>query len=245
LWFTNGAGNSIGRIGTAPLPLVSIGNASVVEGNARARQLKLTVTLSKPSTKSVTVKYATKSGTATAGTDFVGRSGTVTIPAGGTSGVVTIEVKGDRSAEPQEAFTVKLTNPQRAALWRTTGTATITSDDTPPSTGVRLSIGNATLVEGHQGTRALRFAVTLSESSPTTPVTVHYATSPGTAGAADFTATSGTVIVPARAVSGVMSVRIKPDTVDEPTERFTVRLSNPSGAAPHRATATGTINDDD
>jgi streptogramin lyase len=245
LWFTNDIGDSIGRIGTAPLPLVSIGDASVVEGNARARQVKLTVSLSKPSTKSVTVKYATKSGTASAGADFVGRSGTVTIPAGGTSAVVTIEVKGDRTVEANEAFTVKLTNPQRAVRWRTTGTATISNDDSPSRAGVRVSIGNALLVEGHQATRALRFAVTLSESSPTTPVRVHYATSPGTAGAADFTPTSGTVTIPARAVSGVVSVRIKSDTLDEPTERFTVRLSNPTGATLHRTTATGTINDDD
>ena len=37
----------------------TIGNASVVEGNARARQLKLTVSLSKPWTQPVQVAYAT------------------------------------------------------------------------------------------------------------------------------------------------------------------------------------------
>ena len=49
------------------VPTVSIGNASVVEGNARARQLKLTVSLSKPWTRPVQVAYATAAHTATAG----------------------------------------------------------------------------------------------------------------------------------------------------------------------------------
>lgn len=229
------------------VPKVSIGNASVVEGNARARQVKLTVSLSKPYELPVKVDYVTAAHTATAGSDFVTKSGLLTIPAGGTSGVITIDVKGDRISEPQETFTVVLSNPQNAKRWRTTGIGTIINDDTPTDPAVRVSVGSASLVEGHAGTRALRFAVTLSESVPTRAVRVHYATEAGSANANDFTSNSGTLTIPARAVSGFVLVRIKPETVGEDTEKFTLKLSNPSGVTihPSRGEATGTISDDD
>ncbi len=229
------------------VPKVSIGNASVVEGNLRARQLKLTVSLSKPWTQPVQVSYSTVAHTAIAGSDFVAKSGSLTIPAGNTAGVITIEVKGDRVAEPQETFTVVLANPQQATIGRKTGIGTIINDDSPTDAAVRVSIGSASLVEGNSGTRTLVFAVTLSASVPTAPVTVHYATRPGTANSQDFTPTSGVLTLPPRAVSGTVLVQIKPDTVGEDTEKFSVRLSDATGALMHptRNVATGTISDDD
>jgi hypothetical protein len=232
---------------TDALPRISIGNASVVEGNARARQVKLTVTLQRPSQEAISVSYATVSGTATAGSDFLAKSGVLTIPPGGTSGIVTIMVKGDRTAEPQETFTVRLTNPQNARLWRTTGIGTIINDDNPTVAPVRVSIGSASVVEGDVGTRALRFAVTLSASSPNRAVSVDYDTEEDWANSADFREASGTLTIPARAVSGVILVRIKAEKVIEDTEKFTVELSDPRGATLHptRSVGTGTISDDD
>lgn len=229
------------------VPRVSIGNASVVEGNARTRQLKLTVSLSKPYALPVQVSYATAAHTATAGSDFLAKSGTLTIPAGETAAVVTIDVKGDRVAEPQETFYVMLTNLQNARGGRRMGIGTIINDDSPTDAVPRVSIGSASLVEGNSGPRMLVFAVTLSASVPTAPVTVHYATRPGTANSLDFTPTSGTLTIPARAVSGTVLVQIKPDTVGEDTENFSVRLSAATGALmhPHRNIGTGTISDDD
>jgi hypothetical protein len=48
-------------------------------------------------------------------------------------------------------------------------------------------------------------------------------------------------------VSGTVLVQIKPDTVGEDTEKFSVRLSDATGALMHptRNVATGTISDDD
>ena len=232
---------------TRPAPTVTIGNASVVEGNARARQLKLTVSLSKPWTQPVQVAYATVAHTATAGSDFVPKSGTLTIPAGSTAGVITTYVNGDRIAEPQETFTVVLANPQNAKVDRKTGIATIINDDSPTDSAARVSIGSAALVEGNSGARMLSFAVTLSASVPTTAVTVHYETRHGTADSHDFTPTSGTLTIPARAVSGKVLIPIKPDTVGEDTEKFSVRISHATGALMHptRYVATGTISDDD
>ncbi len=224
-------------------PALSIGNASVVEGDLRSRQLRFTVSLSRTSTRAVSAHYATAPGTAAAGPDFVSRSGTVTIPAGQLTGLVTVNVKSDRLLEATEAFTVKLSAPVGATLNRVTGTGTIIDDDHPSNPAVRVSIGNAALVEGDSGARGLRFPVTLSASSPTA-VSVHYATSPGTATAADFAAKSGTVTIVARGTSTVINIAVRPDYLLERNETFKVRLSLPTGATLNRATATGTIIDD-
>lgn len=246
--FTGIAITSIGQlysrvVGVAPLPEISIGNASVVEGDLRSRQLRFTVTLSRPSTTAVAVVYATEAGSATAGTDFVAKSGVLTIPAGATSGLIAIDVKGDRTAEAREAFTVKLSSPLGVARRRSTGTASILDDDQPSVNQVSISVGDASLVEGDRGARGLRFPVTISKSSAG-PVSVLFATSPGTAKAADFAAKAGVVTIPARATATVINVSVKPDFVFERTESFTVSLAAPSGAVIHRQTATGSILDD-
>ena len=224
-------------------PVVSIGNASVVEGDLRARALKFTVSLSRPAASAVSVIYATAPGTAAPGTDFVAKLGTLTIPAGTLASVVSVDVKGDRQVEPNEAFTVKLLAPTGASLGRGTGTGTIVSDDGPSNPAVRVSIGNAALVEGDSGARALRFPVTLSASSAHA-VKVHFRSNAGTATAADFAAKAGTAIIAARGTSTTINIKVRPDYVLEPTETFTVTLSSPVGATLNRATGTGSILDD-
>ncbi len=87
----------------------------------------------------------------------------------------------------------------------------------------------------------LSFAVTLSRS-PSSEVSVDYATSDGTAHAgADYTATSGTLTIPARTTAASIDVPILDDAHDD-DETLTLTLSNPSsGAVLNDATATGTI----
>ncbi len=228
------------------LPAVSIGNAAIVEGQSGSRSVRLTASLSRPSLTPVTVHYATADGTATAGSDYTSKSGTITFAAGATSAAVSVTVKGDRVPEANEAFTVGLSSPQGATLHRAKGTVSVMTDDRAgsPTTGVRLSVGAASVVEGNVGARSLRFTVALSTPS-TTAVQLHYATTPGTATAGDFSAASGNVTIPAGATTAVVSVRVKADTVAEPTEQFTLTLSAPVGATIDRATALGSILDDD
>jgi hypothetical protein len=82
------------------------------------------------------------------------------------------------------------------------------------------------------------------------PVTVNYATAPGTATApSDYTITSGTASFPAGAPNGdtrTINVPIINDAVPEVTEFFTVNLSSPSGGVlGAQPTHTVTITDDD
>src|SRR5206468_6134901 len=57
-----------------PSPSIAIADASVTEGGT----LTLAVTLSAPSSQTITVNYATANGTAAAGSDYTSVSGTLT-----------------------------------------------------------------------------------------------------------------------------------------------------------------------
>jgi len=96
--------------GGGNLPVVSIANASVSEGNSGTASLTFTVSLSGQSSSDVTVDYATFDDTATAGSDYTAANGTLTIPAGSTSGTIAITVNGDTTFELDEMLILALSN---------------------------------------------------------------------------------------------------------------------------------------
>jgi hypothetical protein len=109
---------------------VSVGNATVVEGAAGTKTVNVAVTLNTAAPGPVNVNFATKDGTAFAGSDYNAASGTVTFPAGFTTKFITLAVKGDTVKEPTESFTVNLSTPTGGfAIGTGTGTVTITNDD--------------------------------------------------------------------------------------------------------------------
>jgi subtilisin family serine protease len=63
------------------------------------------------------------------GADYVPASGTLTIPAGATSGNIVVSINGDLLPEPSETFTVTLSTPGGATIADGTGVGTITNDD--------------------------------------------------------------------------------------------------------------------
>lgn len=86
--------------------------------------------------------------------------------------------------------------------------------------------------------------MSLSTTSGNT-VTVNYATAPGSAGPADFSATSGTLtFIPGDTAENI-TVPIFGDVLDENNETFTVTLSNPISATITDGSGIGTILDDD
>ena len=232
---------------TVTPPGVTVANATVAEPGTGTTSAVFAVTLSKASATPVSVGYATANGTATAGADYTATSGTLSFAAGVTSQQISVPILRDTLTEPTETFTVTLSNPTGATL--TTAKATGTITDTPPTptpptvTPPGVTVANVTVAEPGTGTTSAVFAVTLSKASAT-PVSVGYATANGTATAgADYTATSGTLSFAAGVTSQQISVPILRDTLTEPTETFTVTLSNPTGATLTTAKATGTITD--
>jgi hypothetical protein len=113
-----------------PKPTISVGDASAAEGNSGTTTLSVPVTLSAASKSTVTVDYATANGSATAGSDYTAASGTLTLRPGETEKTIPVSVTGDTSIEPNETFTVTLSNPVNATIANGTATATINNDDT-------------------------------------------------------------------------------------------------------------------
>ena len=222
-------------------PTVSVGNASVVEGDIGTTTLSLPVTLSGPSGREVDVDYATSDGTATAGSDYTATSGTLVFAAGETSKQIAVSVTGDLLVEGNQTFAVTLSSPFNADLGTSVATGTITNDDANP----KLVVGDTAKLEGGSGTTPLTFTVAMVPVS-VSDVTVDYATSDGTATAgSDYTGASGTLTIPAGQASGTIAVSVSGDKTYEPNETLTLTLSNPVGATIVVGSATGTILNDD
>jgi Calx-beta domain/RTX calcium-binding nonapeptide repeat (4 copies) len=117
-----------------PKPAVSIASALLAEGNAGTHSMSLTVTLEKATPVRVSVAYATADGTATAGSDYTATSGTLVFAPGQTSKTVAVPILGDTGYEPDEMFSVTLSNPVDATLGTATATGTITNDDVATAT---------------------------------------------------------------------------------------------------------------
>ena len=228
------------RVLQAPKPALSIKDASVAEGNSGTTALSVPVTLSAASSLPVSVRFTTGNGTAIAPADFVAGTGKLTFKPGETAKTAEVSIVGDTAVEEDETLTVTLFSPVNATVAATTATLTITNDDQPS-----LSITSVSAAEGNSGTTAFSVPVTLSTAS-TKAVSVHFATSDGTATApGDYVTSTGTVTFQPGETAKAVPVSIVGDTTVEPNETFTVTLSSPVNATIAGGAATVTINNDD
>ena len=117
---------------------LSVGDATVTEGNSGTVTASFTVSLSGPAPAGgVTFDIATQNNSATtADNDYVAKSLTgQTIPENSTSYTFDVTVNGDTNFEPNESFFVNVTNVSGATINDGQGVGTITNDDCPPSPG--------------------------------------------------------------------------------------------------------------
>jgi hypothetical protein len=132
---TIGDGQGIGTI-LDNEPRISIRNVTKKEGSSGATAFIFTVSLSAAYDQTVTVNFSTSNGTATAGSDYTARSGTLTFAPGQTTATITVYVSGDGTAESDETFYVNLSNPSSNALIANPlGIGTILNDDSSGSGG--------------------------------------------------------------------------------------------------------------
>ena len=128
------------------------------------------------------------------------------------------------------------------------GPGDIVSKDCEVVTGLPkpgASIADAQVTEGNSGPATLSFTVSLDKAS-TQSASVAYATSDGTATAgSDYVAANGQVTFAPGETSKTISVTVNGDAAIEPDETLTVTLSGPKNATLKKATATGTITNDD
>ncbi|MFL6155667.1 MAG: Calx-beta domain-containing protein [Marmoricola sp.] len=148
-------------------PTLSIGDASVSEGNSGAT-LTFPVTLSRPFAVDVTAHYATSDSSATSPSDFTAKSGTVTIPAGSTTANVTVAVNSDRTYERTEHLHVTLTDPAGATIADGSAVGSIVNDDT-----------RVDLALSQSSDRRLRVSVGSVPSQAGAPVSIYRVTTAG------------------------------------------------------------------
>jgi Calx-beta domain len=180
--------------------------------------------------------------------DYAATSGTLTFAPGETAKTATVQANGDTTVEPDETFTVNLSNAVgNATIADAQAVATIVNDDrtaTPPP--ARISIDDVTMAEGNAGQTAFRFTVSL-DGAQSGPVTVDFSTANGTATApGDYVAGSGTVNFAPGETAKTVTVQVNGDTRKEANETFTVNLASAIGNATIAdGHAIGTIVNDD
>ena len=120
---------------TVQTPSLSINDVAIAEGNSGTGNAVFTVTLSAPSSQTVTVSFATANGTASAGSDYAASSGMLTFNPGETLRSITVQVNGDTDVEGNETFFVNLTSASNASIADGQGLGTILNDDVDDNTG--------------------------------------------------------------------------------------------------------------
>ena len=121
-----------------PQPVLKINSVTLPEGGAGAATgAVFTVSLVGASAATTTVNYATADATASAGSDYQSANGTLTFAPGEVSKNISVSINGDTIVEPDETFTVSLSNAVGAVISTGSGTCTITNDD--PGTQFNIS----------------------------------------------------------------------------------------------------------
>src|SRR3954447_4731656 len=233
---TTGQATNLGTIGTGTVSYSGLaimpsrirftsGSVGAAEGGTAT----FTLTRSAPAPGPVSVTYSTGAGTATSGADFTPTSGTVSWGAGESGAkTIAVPVSADRAAEGDETFSVSVSSPEGAdvALGSPAmATATIAANEAGPT--LHFGAPSAGAVEGAGATLTVTRV-----GSTAQPVSVDYATAPGTATVSDYMSASGTLSWAAGdGAAKTISIPITDDQAAEGAESFAVNLLNPSSTA--------------
>ena len=141
------------------------------EGDAASSVRRFEVTLDAPANAPVSVDWTTVDDSATAGSDYVADSGTVTFAPGETSKFVEVDVNGDTTAESDESFLVQLASPTGglgggARIVREIAATALVDDDAAPPTLPAFDVADVAVTEGNAGTTTLTFTVQASAPVP-------------------------------------------------------------------------------
>ncbi|HWH28237.1 MAG TPA: Calx-beta domain-containing protein [Mycobacteriales bacterium] len=231
------------------VPTVSVTPTTTTEGGSGTKTVLVTVRLSTAAFKPVTVAWATGGGTATAGTDYVAASGTVSFAPGETSRTIAVTVNGDLVWEPDETFVVTLSAPTGATLGTSSATVTITNDDVQPTVTLTSSATSVhepsaatvtyTLTRGANLNGTASVVVTFGGTATRGADYVVDGVTVGTGGSVTVTFADGVG-------TRTFSVRVQDDTTSEPTETVVVSIGSCSGCAVSGSSSTTlSITDDD
>jgi uncharacterized protein len=211
--------------GGAAVPGIAVSDVSV---NEAAGTMTFTVTRTNVAAGAFTVAYATADGTATAGSDYMATSGTLSFADNQVQAQVTVAINNDGTPELNETILLNLSNATGGAtIADAQGVGTIVNDDGTP---IQVSINDVSIVEGNAGTSVLTFTVT--RTGGTGAFNVNFNTQNGTAvEPGDYVANSGTLSFGVGQNSQTISITINGDLTTESNETFQVLLSGATNDA--------------
>lgn len=175
--------------------------------------------------------------------DYVAESGVLTIPAGETTGNITVMSIQDALDETDETLAVTLSTPRHAALGQATAIGTVLDEDAAPALLIDSMPVTAAALSVMEG-EALSIDLMLSAPS-SLPVSLAWESEDGTAVAGeDYTAAQGVITL----APGETAARIDVPTLDdkqvEADETLRLVFTEPQHVMPPGA-LTVTIHDDD
>ena len=240
--------------GDQELPVLWVSDArSLEEGRLGQDGISFRYRLSKTPTEPITVRVQTidtpwlGDRAATANVDYIAQSGTQQLWAewfggSGLEGSFQVLYHQDRTPEHDERFLLLLSEPVNVVLGNDRAWGTILNNDVPIA-----SVENVTASEGDTG---VEFTVKL-HAAGVQDASVRYRTvvhGSGDAAATpdeDYVVTTGTLDISAGTTSATVTVPIADDRADEADETFILELYEPELLALGKASAVGTITDDD
>ena len=204
------------------------GPATIGEGAGTATY---TVSLSAPPSANVTINYATADGTATAGSDYMAASDTLTFtPANWqTEQTVDVTITDDTVDDDDETFTFTLSNPGSGAVLSASRSlsTTIVDDDVPVLT-VSFAAATYSVTEG----ATVSVAVSLS-AIPERSVTIPLTATNGTGATSSDYSIPSSITFASTETSKTLTFSATDDAVDEDNETVTLGF----GTLPPRLTA--------
>jgi len=214
---------------------------SASQSKTESGDMTVTAQLSASSTVDTIIPF-TMTGTATNGTDYTITGSPITIPAGSTSGAVTISITDEMMYELDETVIVTMGAPTNANIGATTvHTATITNDDAYPTVSWS-SAAQASVSESGPLTAVAQLS-NPSYQAVTVPFTV---SGPATSGLDYVPLTSTSLTIATGDTVASVPIGIIEDALDESNETVILTIGVPTNADPGATTVhTATITDDD
>ena len=241
-------------LSSAALTQVKVRNAFALEGDSNAPSRMFFVVKRTGDLSGTTVaRYRTVTLTnvpnaALPGSELAFKTGKVRFAPGQTKAIAKVNLIGDELPESDAAFGLQLFKVRNAKAKRALATGVIRDDDTgvPGAVNPNITINDVSRVEGNASSQVYAFTVSLSQPT-TTPVTVDYNTSNGSAKVSDndYEPATGTLTFAPGVTTQTVNVTVNGDTTAELDETFFVNLAGASGAFIIDAAGKGTIQNDD
>ncbi|MBL8829467.1 MAG: hypothetical protein JNM18_20980, partial [Planctomycetaceae bacterium] len=208
-------------------PLVtgfSISNTSLNESGQTA---SIVATIGAVSDLPVTIVLAASTNSALSGSDYVLSANSIVIPAGQTSGSITLTTSVDALTEPSETLTIDIASVTNGSENGTRSVqATISDVATPGVTLTRQGTGDL----AENGTTTLVATLTQTSSQA---ITINLGATGTANSSSDYSLSANSIVIPAGSLSGTVTFTGRADNLDEPNETVTLSIASivPVGSA--------------